>query len=38
VPIVLRLHLKHGIKVKVRVAAVDPFKRRAVLLLPFVAP
>jgi hypothetical protein len=38
IPVVLRLHLKRGIKVKLRVAAVDPFKRRAQLLLPFVAP
>jgi GH25 family lysozyme M1 (1,4-beta-N-acetylmuramidase) len=38
VPIHLRLHVKRGAKVKLRVAAVDPFKRRAVLLLPFVAP
>ena len=38
VPISLRLHLKRGVTVKLRVAAVDPFKRRAVLLLPFKAP
>ncbi|HEY2542268.1 MAG TPA: GH25 family lysozyme [Gaiellaceae bacterium] len=38
VPIVLRLHLRHGVKVKLRVAAVDPFKRHATLLLPFIAP
>jgi GH25 family lysozyme M1 (1,4-beta-N-acetylmuramidase) len=38
VPIVLRLHLKHGVAVKLRVAAVDPFRRHAALLLPFRAP
>lgn len=38
VPIYLRLHLKRGVTVKLRVAAVDPFKRRAVLLLPFAVP
>jgi len=38
VPVHLRLHLKRGAKVKLRVAAVDPFKRHAVLLLPFVSP
>ncbi|HLX20930.1 MAG TPA: GH25 family lysozyme [Gaiellaceae bacterium] len=38
VPIVLRVHLKHGVKVRLRVAAVDPFKRHATLLLPFTAP
>ncbi|MGH2972576.1 MAG: hypothetical protein ACRDLE_10715, partial [Gaiellaceae bacterium] len=38
VPIVLRLHLKHGVKVKLRVAAVDPFRRHAALLIPFRSP
>ena len=38
VPITLRLHVKRGQSVKLRVAAVDPFKRHAVLLLPFRAP
>ena len=38
VPITLRLHLKRGVLVHLRVAALDPFKRRAVLLLPFRAP
>jgi len=38
VPITLRLHLKHGVKAKLRVAAVDPFHRKAQLLLPFQAP
>jgi GH25 family lysozyme M1 (1,4-beta-N-acetylmuramidase) len=38
VPIVLRLHLKHGVAVKLRIAAVDPFRRHAALLLPFRAP
>jgi len=38
IPITLRLHLKHGVDVKLRVAAVDPFKRHAVLLLPFRTP
>ena len=38
VPITLRLHLKRGVKVKLRVAAVDPFNRHAVLLLPFTVP
>ena len=38
VPVTVRLHLKRGVSVKLRVAAVDPFKRKAVLLLPFRAP
>jgi len=38
VPIVLRLHLKRGARVKLRVAAVDPFKRHATLVLPFRSP
>ena len=38
VPVTVRLHLKRGVNVKLRVAAVDPFKRKAVLLLPFRAP
>lgn len=39
VPITLRVHLKkRGVKVKLRVAAVDPFHRKAQLLLPFVSP
>jgi GH25 family lysozyme M1 (1,4-beta-N-acetylmuramidase) len=38
VPIALRLPLRRGVLVRLRVAAVDPYKRRAVLLLPFRAP
>jgi len=38
VPITLRVHLKRGVATRLRVAAVDPFKRHAVLLLPFRAP
>ncbi|MGH2935179.1 MAG: GH25 family lysozyme [Gaiellaceae bacterium] len=38
IPIVLRLHLKRGAHVKLRVAAVDPFKRHAALVLPFTSP
>jgi GH25 family lysozyme M1 (1,4-beta-N-acetylmuramidase) len=38
IPITLRLHLKRGVAVRLRVAAVDPYKRRAVLLLPFRTP
>ena len=38
IPITLRVRLKPGVKAKLRVAAVDPFHRKAQLLLPFVAP
>lgn len=38
VPITLRVRLKPGVKAKLRVAAVDPFHRKAQLLLPFRAP
>jgi GH25 family lysozyme M1 (1,4-beta-N-acetylmuramidase) len=38
VPITLRLHLRRGQSARLRVAAVDPYKRSAVLLLPFRAP
>jgi GH25 family lysozyme M1 (1,4-beta-N-acetylmuramidase) len=39
VPVTLRMHLKkRGVGVKLRVAAVDPFKRHATLLLPFKSP
>jgi GH25 family lysozyme M1 (1,4-beta-N-acetylmuramidase) len=38
VPIVLRLHPKSGANVRLRVAAIDPYKRRATLLLPFTSP
>ena len=38
VPIALHVHLKRGVKVRLRVAAVDPYRRRAALLLPFTSP
>jgi hypothetical protein len=38
VSVTLRLHLKHGVSTRLRVAAIDPFKRHAALLLPFRAP
>jgi GH25 family lysozyme M1 (1,4-beta-N-acetylmuramidase) len=38
VPITVRAHLKRGVTVRLRVAAVDPFKRHAALLLPFKSP
>ena len=38
VPITLRAHLKRGVTARLRVAAVDPFRRRAALLLPFTSP
>ena len=39
VPIVVRIrHLKAGVTAHLRVAAVDPFKRRAALLLAFRVP
>jgi len=39
VPVVVRIrHLKRGVTVRLRVAAVDPFKRRAALLLAFRVP
>jgi hypothetical protein len=39
VPIVVRIrHLKPGVTAHLRVAAVDPFKRRAALLLAFRVP
>jgi GH25 family lysozyme M1 (1,4-beta-N-acetylmuramidase) len=37
-PITLRVHLKPGVRARLRVAAVDPFKRHAALLLPFTSP
>lgn len=39
VPVTLRVHLKkRGVTARLRVAAVDPFKRHAALLLPFKTP
>jgi GH25 family lysozyme M1 (1,4-beta-N-acetylmuramidase) len=39
VPVVVRIrHLKRGVTAHLRVAAVDPFKRRAALLLAFRVP
>ena len=38
VPITLRVHLKPGVTAHLRVAAVDPFKRRAALLMTFRSP
>ena len=39
VPVVVRIrHVKRGVTVRLRIAAVDPFKRRAALLLAFRVP
>jgi hypothetical protein len=38
VPITLRVRLERGVTARLRVAAVDPFHRRAALLMTFRAP
>jgi lysozyme len=38
VPVALRIHPTRGAHLRLRVAAVDPFGRRAALVLSFVAP